>query len=47
MHILVLPKWYPGRNDPQLGDFVRKQTLAVALHHRVRVTKEQGPAPRG
>lgn len=37
MHILVLPKWYPGRNDPQLGDFVRKQTLAVALHHRVSV----------
>lgn len=30
-HILVLPKWYTGRNDPQLGDFVRKQMLAV--HH--------------
>lgn len=30
MHVLVLSKWYPGRNDPQLGDFVRKQMLAVA-----------------
>ncbi len=29
MHVLVLPKWYTGRNDPQLGDFVRKQMLAV------------------
>ena len=29
MHVLVLPKWYPGRNDPQLGDFVRKQMLAT------------------
>ncbi len=29
-HVLVLPKWYPGRNDPQLGDFVRKQMLAAA-----------------
>lgn len=29
-HVLVLPKWYPGRNDPQLGDFVRKQMLATA-----------------
>jgi glycosyltransferase involved in cell wall biosynthesis len=30
MHVLVLPKWYPGRNDPQLGDFVRKQMLAAS-----------------
>jgi len=37
MHVLVLPKWYPGRHDPQLGDFVRKQMLAVARHHRVSV----------
>ncbi|MBK7269648.1 MAG: glycosyltransferase [Flavobacteriales bacterium] len=37
MHVLVLPKWYPGRHDPQLGDFIRKQTLAVALQHRVSV----------
>lgn len=29
MHVLVLPKWYTGRNDPQLGDFVRKQVLAT------------------
>ncbi|MFT3885301.1 MAG: glycosyltransferase [Flavobacteriales bacterium] len=37
MHILVLPKWYPGRRDPQLGDFIRKQMLGVALAHRVSV----------
>lgn len=30
MHVLVLPKWYPGRHDPQLGDFIRKQMLATA-----------------
>ena len=29
-HVLVLPKWYTGRNDPQLGDFVRKQMLAAS-----------------
>jgi glycosyltransferase involved in cell wall biosynthesis len=37
MHILVIPKWYTGRNDPQLGDFVRKQALAVAREHKVTV----------
>jgi glycosyltransferase involved in cell wall biosynthesis len=37
MHVLVLPKWYPGRNDPQLGDFIRKQMLAVATHHLMSV----------
>ena len=37
MHILVLPKWYPGLPDPQLGDFIRKQMLAVALQHQVSV----------
>ena len=38
-HILVLPKWYTGRNDPQLGDFVRKQMLAV---HRAMRTRGAG-----
>ena len=37
MHVLVLPKWYPGRHDPQLGDFIRKQAQALALRHRVSV----------
>lgn len=37
MHVLVLPKWYPGRPDPQLGDFIRKQMLAVAEHHKISV----------
>lgn len=37
MHILVLPKWYPGLPDPQLGDFICKQMLAVAALHQVSV----------
>jgi glycosyltransferase involved in cell wall biosynthesis len=37
MHVLFLPKWYPGRNDPQLGDFLRKQAIAVAGHTKVSV----------
>jgi len=37
MHVLFIPKWYPGRNDPQLGDFLRKQAIAVAGHARVSV----------
>lgn len=37
MHVLVLPKWYPGRNDPQLGDFIRKQAQALIKLHQVSV----------
>ncbi|MFZ1694108.1 MAG: glycosyltransferase [Flavobacteriales bacterium] len=37
MHVLLLPKWYPGRNDPQLGDFIRKQALAAGAHVRMSV----------
>ncbi|MCB0790389.1 MAG: glycosyltransferase [Flavobacteriales bacterium] len=37
MHVLFLPKWYPGRNDPQLGDFIRKQALAVSGSVRTSV----------
>lgn len=37
MHVLFLPKWYPGRKDPQLGDFLRKQGIAVAQHAQVSV----------
>ncbi len=37
MHVLALPKWYPGRNDPQLGDFIRKQVLAAARHVKMSV----------
>jgi glycosyltransferase involved in cell wall biosynthesis len=37
MHILALPKWYPGRHDPQMGDFIRKQMLAVAGQVRMSV----------
>ncbi len=37
MHVLFLPKWYPGRNDPQLGDFLRKQAIAIAGHAQISV----------
>ena len=37
MHVLFLPKWYPGRADPQLGDFLRKQALAAATMVRMSV----------
>jgi glycosyltransferase involved in cell wall biosynthesis len=37
MHILFLPKWFPGRNDPQLGDFLRKQAIATAAEVKVSV----------
>lgn len=37
MHVLFLPKWYPGRNDPQLGDFLRKQAQAMGLYAQVSV----------
>lgn len=37
MHVLLLPKWYPGQRDPQLGDFIRKQALAVSDRARLSV----------
>ena len=37
MHVLLLPKWYPGRNDPQLGDFLRKQAWAAGKYVRMSV----------
>ncbi len=37
MHILFIPKWYPGRSDPQLGDFLRKQAIAVGRFAKVSV----------
>lgn len=37
-HILFIPRWYPGRNDPMLGLFVRKHALAaVNAGYRVSV----------
>lgn len=37
MHVLFLPKWYPGMKDPQLGDFLRKQALATSSFVRLSV----------
>lgn len=37
MHVLFIPKWYPGRKDPQLGDFLRKQAQAAQRQVRMSV----------
>ncbi|MFN7012756.1 MAG: glycosyltransferase [Bacteroidia bacterium] len=36
-HILFLTKWYPNKNDIQLGVFVRKHALAVSKFCKVSV----------
>jgi L-malate glycosyltransferase len=37
MHVLFIPKWYPWERDPQLGDFIRKQAIAVSQYAKVSV----------
>ena len=37
MHVLFIPKWYPGRQDPQLGDFLRKQAEAASRFVKMTV----------
>jgi len=37
LHVVFLPKWWPNDDDPQLGDFLRKQALAVAAYTRTSV----------
>lgn len=38
LHILYLPRWYPGKQDPMLGLFVKKHALAaVKAGYRVSV----------
>ncbi len=37
MHVLFIPKWYPGPRDPQLGDFIRKQAIALSQQAKVSV----------
>lgn len=37
LHVLFIPKWWPGPDDPQLGDFLRKQGLAAAARTKVSV----------
>lgn len=49
MHVVFLPKYYPGRRDPQLGEFIRRHALAVAPHAQVSVVailKDPGMAVR-
>ncbi|MEO8067106.1 MAG: glycosyltransferase [Flavobacteriales bacterium] len=37
MHVVFLPKYYPGRRDPQLGEFIRRHAVAVAPYVQVSV----------
>lgn len=37
MHVLFIPKWYPGKHDPQLGDFLRKQAEAASPYVKMTV----------
>ena len=39
MKVLFLPKWYPDRNDPQNGIFIRKHALAVSGFCDVKVLR--------
>jgi glycosyltransferase involved in cell wall biosynthesis len=36
-HIVWISRWYPNREDPQLGVFIQKQAEALAEHCRVSV----------
>lgn len=36
-NVLFLPKWYPNRNDPQLGVFIQKHARAIAEQDDVTV----------
>ena len=48
MRILVLPSWYPTRDDPVRGCFFREQAQALArAGHRVSVFPFFPDAPRG
>lgn len=37
MHVVFLPKYYPGRGDVQLGEFIRRHAQAVATVAQVSV----------
>jgi glycosyltransferase involved in cell wall biosynthesis len=37
LHILLLAKWYPNDNDPQLGVFIQKHAKAIAEYCNVSV----------
>ncbi|MCB0769628.1 MAG: glycosyltransferase [Flavobacteriales bacterium] len=46
-HVLILPKWWPNPDDPQLGDFLRKQAIAVAQRTRATVLYVRGDKSPG
>ncbi|HEU4716921.1 MAG TPA: glycosyltransferase, partial [Bacteroidia bacterium] len=37
LHILFLVSWYPNRNAPVLGNFIRRHAEAAALRHKISV----------
>lgn len=36
-HILILPKWYPNKNDIQLGIFIKNQAILLSEHFDISV----------
>ena len=48
MHILILPSWYPTKDDPVKGSFFAEQAAALAHGgHRVSVVPMFSDAPSG
>ncbi|HMM10698.1 MAG TPA: glycosyltransferase [Bacteroidales bacterium] len=37
LHVLYLPRWYPNRNDPMPGLFIRRHAEAASAHCRISV----------
>jgi L-malate glycosyltransferase len=37
MHVVFLPKYYSGRRDPQVGEFIKRHAQAVSEHAQVSV----------
>ncbi|MEX2590832.1 MAG: glycosyltransferase, partial [Chitinophagales bacterium] len=35
--VLFIPKWFPGRNDPQNGVFILKHARAISAHYPVKI----------
>src|SRR3954469_12572380 len=44
LSIAIVPAWYPTRDNPVYGTFVREHAWAAALHDDVAVVAENGPS---
>ncbi|MCG8575077.1 MAG: glycosyltransferase [Flavobacteriales bacterium] len=43
-HILILPRWYPNKEDIQLGIFIRNQAKLISSHYQVSLVYVQADA---